>query len=164
MVGLLLPSDFLGRPGRNRAPFDVTAISNLTLCCFRRRPFEEMMAVTPHVADRLLDMTLDELDAARDWMMVLGRKGARERIASLLCILAHREAALGNRAGAGPLLIDIPLTRELMADCLGLTLETVSRQMSALKADGVIELETARRVRVPDLRRLESEADGEGSQ
>lgn len=41
MVGLLLPSDFLGRPGRDAAPYDVVAVSNLTLCCFRRKPFEK---------------------------------------------------------------------------------------------------------------------------
>ena len=66
MVGLLLPSDFLGRPGRDVAPYDVSAVSNLTLCCFRRKPFEALMTRTPHIAQRLLEMTLDELDAARE--------------------------------------------------------------------------------------------------
>jgi CRP/FNR family transcriptional regulator len=81
MVGLLLPSDFVGRPGRDSAAYNVVATTNIVMCCFRKKPFEEMMARTPHIAQRLLEMTLDELDAAREWMLVLGRKTAREKIA-----------------------------------------------------------------------------------
>ncbi len=150
MLGLLLPSDFIGRPGRTTCAYDVTAISDVTLCCFRRKPFEQLMISTPHVGERLLDMTLDELDAAREWMLILGRKTAREKIASLLAIIARREAAIGLTALRGPLSIDLPLTREAMADYLGLTLETVSRQMSALKRDGLIALEGKRKVMIPD--------------
>ena len=157
MVGLLLPSDFVGRPGRAAAPYDVTAATDLVMCCFRRKPFEEMMATTPHVAQRLLEMTLDELDAAREWMLLLGRKTAREKIASLLAIIARRDTGLKLRATRGQIAFDLPLTREEMADYLGLTLETVSRQMSALKRDGVISLEEKRRIVVPDFDLLSDE-------
>ena len=157
MVGLLLPSDFLGRPGRTHAPYDVTATTDLVMCCFRRKPFEEMMAATPHVAHRLLEMTLDELDAAREWMLLLGRKTAREKIASLLAIIARRTAGLAPSQPMGAIRFDLPLTREEMADYLGLTLETVSRQMSALKRDGVLELEEKRRIVVPDFSLLMEE-------
>ncbi len=164
MVGLLLPSDFVGRPGRAVAPYDVTATTDLVMCCFRRKPFEEMMGTTPHVAQRLLEMTLDELDAAREWMLLLGRKTAREKIASLLSILARRDVGLKKKASKGPISFDLPLTREEMADYLGLTLETVSRQMNALKRDGVVELEEKRRIVVPNFDRLTEEtgddADG----
>lgn len=154
MVGLLLPSDFIGRPGRQTSPYDVTAVSDVTLCCFRRKPFEQIMALTPHVAERLLTMSLDELDAAREWMLILGRKTAREKIASLLTIIARREAAGGLVRVKGAIVIDLALTREAMADYLGLTLETVSRQISALKSEGIIQLDGKRRVVVPDIRRL----------
>lgn len=158
MVGLLLPSDFVGRPGRPVAAFDVTATTDLVMCCFRKKPFEEMMAATPHIAQRLLEMTLDELDAAREWMLLLGRKTAREKIASLISIIARRDAALHLRRSKGKLAVDLPLTREEMADYLGLTIETVSRQISALKKDGVIELAGNRHVSIPDMDRLLEEA------
>lgn len=159
MVGLLLPSDFVGRPGRARAPYDVTATTDVMLCCFRREPFEAMIRETPHLAQRLLEMTLDELDAAREWMLLLGRKTAREKIASLLAILARRNATLQARAGSGgAITFDLPLTREAMSDYLGLTLETVSRQISALRRDGVIHLEGKRHITVPDMNRLLGEA------
>ena len=157
MVGLLLPSDFVGRPGRTTAPYDVTATTDLVMCCFRKKPFEDMMAATPHVAQRLLEMTLDELDAAREWMLLLGRKTAREKIASLLAIVARRNSGPKLRPAGGAIAFDLPLTREEMADYLGLTLETVSRQMSALKRDGVIELEEKRRIVVPDFDLLSDE-------
>jgi CRP/FNR family transcriptional regulator len=158
MVGLLLPSDFVGRPGRAMAAYDVTATTDLVMCCFRKKPFEDMMVTTPHVAQRLLEMTLDELDAAREWMLLLGRKTAREKIASLLAIIARRDATLRVKAPKGALVFELPLTREEMADYLGLTLETVSRQMSALKRDGVIRLEGKRLVTIPDFDLLLEEA------
>lgn len=157
MVGLLLPSDFIGRPGREQAPFDVVAVTDLTLCCFRKKPFETLMGSTPSIGGRLLQMTLDELDSAREWMLVLGRKTAREKIASLLMIIARRDAALHKRLPKDGMVFDLPLTREAMADYLGLTLETVSRQISALKKSGVIELQGKRQVHIPDLQRLVSE-------
>jgi CRP/FNR family transcriptional regulator, anaerobic regulatory protein len=158
MVGLLLPSDFVGRPGRQGAAYDVVATTDVVMCCFRKKPFEQMMESTPHIAHRLLQMTLDELDAAREWMLVLGRKTAREKIASLLAIIARRDATLHLSATKGPLVFDLPLTREAMADYLGLTLETVSRQISSLRRDGVIALEGKRHVTVPDFQRLLEEA------
>lgn len=158
MVGLLLPSDFVGRPGREMAPYNVIAATDVLMCCFRRKPFEEIMTATPHVAQRLLEMTLDELDAARHWMLLLGRKTAREKIASLISIIAGRDSALRLRSASGRMVVELPLTREAMADYLGLTLETVSRQVSALKRDGVIALQGNRTVIIPDFQRLQEEA------
>jgi CRP/FNR family transcriptional regulator, anaerobic regulatory protein len=152
MVGLLLPADFVGRPGRENAPYNVIATTELMMCCFRKKSFEKLIIDTPHISHRLLEMTLDELDAAREWMLLLGRKTAREKIASLLAIIARRDVALGLRFGQ--IGFDLPLTREAMSDYLGLTLETVSRQMSALKREGVIVLEGKRRIVIPDFERL----------
>ena len=155
MTGLLLPSDFLGRPGRAVAACDATAATDVTLCCFRRRPFEALMAETPHLSQRLLEMTLDELDAAREWMLLLGRKTARERIASFIAMIARR----GGTAGR---VLELPLSREAMADHLGLTIETVSRQIGALRRDGVIELAGTRGVVLCDPARLARECGDDG--
>ena len=89
-VGLLLASDFIGRPERVAIDFDVTATTDVVLCCFQRANFKAMLDCTPHLSHRLLEMTLDELDAARDWMLLLGRKTARERLASFFELLALR--------------------------------------------------------------------------
>jgi CRP/FNR family transcriptional regulator, anaerobic regulatory protein len=154
MVGLLLPSDFLGRPDRTTTAYDVTAKTDLVMCCFRRQPFAKLMATTPHIAQRLLEKTLDDLDVARDWMLLLGRKTARERIATFLAMLAQRQDSLKAVPAKGPQTLDLPLTREEMADCLGLTLETVSRQISALKRAGIIQLADHHALTVLDPARL----------
>ena len=132
-------------------------MTDLTLCCFRKKPFEDMMEKTPAIGTRLLQMTLDELDSAREWMLVLGRKTAREKIASLVAILARRDAALQKKPPRDGMSFELPLTREAMADYLGLTLETVSRQVSALKKSGVVVLEGKRRIVIPSLQALIAE-------
>ncbi|WP_299560782.1 transcriptional regulator FnrL [uncultured Sulfitobacter sp.] len=161
MVGLLLPSDFIGRPGRRQIEFDVTATSEVTLCCFERRPFERLVEETPNVAQRLMELALDELDAARDWMLLLGRKTAREKIATFIEMLARRSNPDGT---ADPSRLALPMTRDQIANYLGLTLETVSRQFSALKKDGIIDFTDRRSFTVTDLAALHDEtgddADG----
>lgn len=149
-VGLMFSSDFLGRPGRAVAPYDAVAVTPVRLCLFARSRFERLLRETPELEKRLLEMTLDELDAARDWMLLLGRKTAREKIATFLTILARRAAARANAAPGDGIRFELPLTREAVADYLGLTIETVSRQITALRKAGIIELVDARNIRVTD--------------
>lgn len=138
MVGMLLPSDFIGRPGRRTIEFDVTAVTETTLCCFDREPFERLVRDVPHISQRLVEIALDELDAARDWMLLLGRKTAREKIASFLeMLMRRRNATVTQPVEATQLLL--PLTREEIANYLGLTLETVSRQLNAFKKEGIVD-------------------------
>ena len=162
IVGLLLPSDFIGRPGRDTVAHDVTAVTEVTLCSFRRKPFEDLLVNMPHVQVRLLEMTLDELDAARDWMLLLGRKTAREKIASFLLLIAQRSISNSDEKLANSVCIELPLSRETMATYLGLTIETVSRQFTALRKDGLISLEGTRTVTVPDVSELSAEVGDSG--
>ncbi|MEM8752865.1 MAG: Crp/Fnr family transcriptional regulator [Pseudomonadota bacterium] len=162
MLGLLLPSDFVGRPGRSVARMDVTAVSEVLLCKFRRSDFEAMIEDTPSISQRLLEIMMDELDDAHQWMLILGRKTAREKIASFLAIIARRQLPHDRLFAAPRLVFELPITREAMADYLGLTLETVSRQISALKKEGVIEIEGLRQVVVPSFDRLLNETGDSG--
>jgi CRP/FNR family transcriptional regulator len=161
MVGLLLPSDFIGRPGRTQIEFDVTATTDVTLCRFERKPFERLVIETPHVAQRLMELALDELDAARDWMLLLGRKTAREKIATFIDMLARRNI---TGAHGADITLEIPMTRDQIANYLGLTLETVSRQFNALKKEGVISFSGRKHIEVVDLGALRhatgDDADG----
>lgn len=162
MVGLLLPSDFIGRPGRSEIEFDVTATTDVTLCCFKHRPFENLVDSTPHLSQRLMELALDELDAARDWMLLLGRKTAREKIATFIEMLVIRSRTADAKDSVQDLAL--PLTRDQIANYLGLTLETVSRQFNALKKEGILSFSDRRQFTVLDLARLHDEtgddADG----
>ena len=154
VVGLLLQSDFMGRPNRSTIAHDVTAATDVTLCCFRKKPFEQLLLDMPHVGERLLEMALDELDAARDWMLLLGRKTAREKVASFLVLVMRRSANPDAKTLGDVSRIELPLSREMGANFLGLTIETVSRQFSGLRKEGVIDLEGARSILIKDPQRL----------
>ena len=126
------------------------------ICAFPNTAFERLAGEYPGLQHRLFQHTLDELDAARDWMLLLGRKTATEKVASFLYMLARRSAMVGcKHFGGGEVVsFELPLTRADMADYLGLTIETVSRQLTKLKTSHVIRLGSNRLVEVPDLQRL----------
>jgi len=160
MVGLLMPSDFVGRHDRATVAYEVVAATEVTFCLFRRGEFRQMLNDTPHVMERMLQMSLDELDAARDWMILLGRKTAREKVATLLANILRRAASSGH-----PLRAELPLTRDAMASYLGLTIETVSRQITALRKEGIIQMQGHRGISCADLAALMTAAgdDEDGS-
>jgi CRP/FNR family transcriptional regulator len=157
IVGLQFASDFIGRPFAARNPFFAEAASTVEICCFRKKPFEDLVRDIPDLEHRLFQHTLDELDAAREWMVLLGRKSAEERIASFLVMVVQRATLIGCGShiqhpgiGVGAVNIDLPLTRAEIADYLGLTIETVSRQFTRLKQRGVILLKSGRQISIPD--------------
>ncbi len=160
VVGLLLPSDFIGRPGREYVDFDVTAVTDVTLCQFQRKPFEALVEEVPHISQRMMEMALDELNAAREWMVLLGRKTAREKIATFLEMVVRRSTIPSHAVKQ----YTLPLTREEIANFLGLTLETISRQLSAMKKEGIVAFEGRRNFVIKDLAALHlasgDDADG----
>lgn len=112
------------------------------------------MKESPGLEHRLFKQTLNELDDARDWMVTLGRKSASEKVASFLLMIARNiDPALDPSAQSTS--FDLPLTRADIADFLGLTIETVSRQLTRLRSDGVIRIENNRHVTVDNLNRLQ---------
>ena len=156
IVGLQFPGQFVGRPGGKPSPFLAEAASDVELCCFAGTSFEAAMRENRELEHVVMQQTLDELDVARQWMFVLGRKTAQEKVASLLLLMAHH---LASEPGAIPsankaIEFELPLSRTEMGEYLGLTIETVSRQMSNLKAHSVISIRGARVVSVPDLAAL----------
>lgn len=164
IVGLQFPSDFLGRPYRARSPYFAEAANDVTLCTFERGQFERLVKETPGIERRLFEHTLDELDAAQEWMVLLGRKSATEKVASFLLMVAKRTQLVGCTHAAGTAdanRFELPLSRSEIADYLGLTIETVSRQITGLKRQGVIVLDGTRSVVVPDLPKLARLAEQE---
>jgi len=166
-IGLMHPGNFLGRPGKDHAVYAIEAITDVTLCGFERKGFERLLLKAPELNDRLLEMMLNELDLARDWMLTLGRKTARERTCSLLVHLVYQQnSSIKDRTSSEDLIVDIIMTREQFGDFLALTLETVSRQFTLLKKDGFISPVGKTTFAIPDFRALIEEAgddtDGDG--
>jgi len=118
---------------------------------------DRMISQSPGVEHRLLKQTLKELDEARDWIVTLGRKTAAERVATFLLLIARNidPNAHPDRRSTS---FTFALSRADIADFLGLTIETVSRQITKLRADSVIEIEDNRHVTIADLARLRARA------
>lgn len=160
MVGLLMPPDCLGRVYGKTNTYFAEAATKVELCCFPRRRFEQMLDMFPNLKQRLLEQTLDELDSARDWMVLLGRKTAEERVASLFLALASR-AEIDRQSDAEDAqerLLELHLRRDEIADFLGMSYETVCRQITALQKQGLITRLGRRRFSVADLAALEQAA------
>ena len=156
IVGVVYPSDFIGRPFGKESPFSVTALTDAEVCLFPRSAFDAFAREHPDLQHKLLQRTLDELDRARQWMLLLGRKTASERIATLLIEISERLGESGC-AAIVPFLdrFELPMDRRQMGDILGLTIETVSRQLTKLKQANLIDLPDRRTVLIRDRRRLE---------
>ncbi|MGE3775312.1 MAG: Crp/Fnr family transcriptional regulator [Gammaproteobacteria bacterium] len=152
IVGLQFAPDFLGRLYGKESAVTAEAASQVDLCRVPRAALEKLVADNPALERRLMQQTLRELDEARDWMVTLGRKTASEKVASFLYLIAtHLDPASGSRRA-----FDLPLTRADIADFLGLTIETVSRQLSKLRAERIIEITNNRHVEVTNLATLKS--------
>ncbi len=143
IVGLLFPGDFVGQLFRNEASLTVTTLSDADLCIYPRQKFESALDTHLPLERMLLQRTMRALDDARDRMLSLGRKSAGERVAGFLLEMADRCDATGPQAS-----FDLPLTRGQIADVLGLTIETVSRQLTHFKREGLISLPSARAVEI----------------
>lgn len=156
IVGIVFSSDFIGRPFGQQSPYSVTALTDAELCIFSRSTFDSFARQHPELEHKLLRRTLNELDRAHEWMLLLGKKTATERIATLLLEMSVRMGETGCTADQNGLdAFELPLDRQQMGDVLGLTIETVSRQLSRLKADGVIQLPDRRTVSIRDRARLQ---------
>lgn len=149
LVGLQFAPDFLGRLFGRESAVTAEAASEVELCVVSRAALERMMATVPALEHRLMQQTLRELDEARDWMVTLGRKTAEEKVASFLHLIAtHIDPASD---GAATLSFELPLSRADIADFLGLTIETVSRQLTRLRQRSTIRISNNRSVEIADL-------------
>jgi CRP/FNR family transcriptional regulator len=158
IVGVVYPSDFIGRPFGATTRHTATALTDARVCVFSRADFDGFAESHPALEHKLLTRTLSELDRTRRWMLLLGRKGAAEKIATFLLDMSERLA--DPRSEAAPQrpsdCFELPFSRQQVADILGLTIETVSRQLTGLKREGVIELPSRRAVVIRDRAALES--------
>jgi CRP/FNR family transcriptional regulator len=158
IAGFVFPGDFLGITMEEEHAFTAEAVTASELCRFPRARFDDFVEAHPHLERRLYALAAHELAAARQQLVLLGRKTAAERVASFLLMLASRADAEGE-AEAGDEVV-LPMSRNDIADYLGLRIETVSRELSALKAARLIQLTGTHRIRLVDRDRLEELAEG----
>jgi len=156
VTGFLFAGDFLGLAHGEVYAYSAEALGASTLCRFPRAKLESLLDRFPRMERRLLDMASHELAVAQDQMLLLGRKTAKEKIASFLLMLAWRQQRRGQ--GADP--VALPMSRTDIGDFLGLATETVSRTFTQLKTAGHIFLLSGNRVEVRNVGELERLSEG----
>jgi CRP/FNR family transcriptional regulator, anaerobic regulatory protein len=148
---------FVG-PGVSAASaFSVEAIERLRVCRFTRSSLGALLNRFPAMERRLLDMAASALAAAQEQMLLLGRKTARERLASFLMIQSRQATAFG---ASRERMIRLPMSRLDIADYLGLTTETVCRTLAQLRIEGIVEFLTPSKLVIRDATALECLAHG----
>jgi CRP/FNR family transcriptional regulator, anaerobic regulatory protein len=138
IIGFLMAGDFLGFAVRDSYAYSAEAVTPVRLCRFPRKKLDELFSRYPMMEKRLLRLAANELAVAQDLMLLLGRKTAKERLATFLLLLSDRAKRLG--AAANP--VALPMSRTDIADYLGLTTETVSRAFTQLRNSKLIRLDT----------------------
>ena len=147
-----LPGDLFGlEAAEARHHLSAEAVADTVLVCYPRRAVEAMADRHGALGRRLREVALQGLRRAHETMFLLGRKAAGERVAAFLLEMAARAPADASRAEGAR--VALPMTRADIADHLGLTIETVSRNMARLCRDGTIA-STRRGVEIRDRRAL----------
>ena len=131
---------FLGLAVSSTYAFSAEALEPMRVCRFSRSKLRTLLDDYPAMEQRLLEVASNELVAAQEQMLLLGRKTARERLASFLIARATMPTSCLAREPELAELIRLPMTRADIADYLGLTIETISRSLTRFKTEGLIEI------------------------
>ncbi len=156
ITGFAGPGHFLGLAVSSVYAFSAEAIDAVRFCRFSRPKLKKLLVEFPRLEQRLLEVAANELVAAQEQMLLLGRKTARERLASFLLM----QLAPGPACGAGRERIALAMTRGDIADYLGLTIETVSRTLSRLRVERMIDIPNTNDVTILNCNALRSLAGG----
>jgi CRP/FNR family transcriptional regulator, anaerobic regulatory protein len=158
VIGLMFQDDLLCGMFKPQQTCSAEAATDLELCAIPLEVLTSMTAEAPGLERVLFRGALAELEAGHDWILLLRGCSAYQRVAGFLRLLAKR----GQQSEAGATHFSLPLSRAEIASFLGITIETVSRQITLLRKKGVIELPVSRDSReviVPSLTLLSAHAE-----
>lgn len=156
ITGFANGGNFLGLAVSDTYAFSAEAIDTVRYCRFPRVRLRMLMRDFPRMEERLLKFASTELVAAQEQMLLLGRKSARERVASFL-LARSRLAPAGQRS---PVYFVLPMARGDIADYLGITIETVVRTLKKLRDERIIEITNTSEIEISDQAALRCLANG----
>lgn len=123
------------------------AVSDCCVVAYRRRGLEAMVSHDDRLGRWFFSHAMTSMASAREHLLLLGRGSAAQKLAAFLLEVAAHD---------GNIVVDLAMSRQDIADYLGLTIETVSRTLSQLERDGLIGLPAARRVVLKNRRALKT--------
>jgi CRP/FNR family nitrogen fixation transcriptional regulator len=142
-----LPGDVFGLELEDAHVLSAEAVNDAEVSVVRRSLIERAAAQDVDAAQALMRLMSRQLATAREHTLVLGRKGADERVAAFLLEIGARLSPKRE--------IELPMSRADIADYLALTIETVSRSFTQMERDNAIELPSSRHVVLRDRFALE---------
>jgi CRP/FNR family transcriptional regulator len=147
ILGFSYPGDFIGLTRENFFEYSVQSLTKADIREFPIAEFNRMSEQSPELKTNITRIGGSVFSHAIDQVFALGQKKAHERCCYLLQEIANRDV------GPEDCVVELPMTRQDIADYLGLTMETVSRAFRRLRNDGVIDIEGNHRVRLllPDV-------------
>jgi CRP/FNR family transcriptional regulator len=151
---------FLGLAVSTTYAFGAEALEPMKVCRFSRSKLRTLLDDFPAMEKRLLEVASNELVAAQEQMLLLGRKTARERLASFLIARAAMPSNCPARDPQMAAVIKLPMMRSDIGDYLGLTVETVSRTLMRFKSEGLIEIPAPGDIAIRNYAALEGMATG----
>lgn len=157
IIALHLPGDALDFQNLylNVSDHSVQMLTRGQVATIPRASLQDLASTRPAVGHAIMIKTLVEASIFREWVLNVGRRKARERMAHVLCELGCRLDAVGLTNENG---YELPMTQEELADTLGLTPVHVNRTLKTLEADGLI-VRNRRSISFPDWDRMRHVAD-----
>ena len=155
ILSLVHPAGFVGEMFSAVAHHDVVALADSEVCLFPADRYSLAVERFPALGRALLRRSAEDLFASRSLIDLMGRRTALQRVAGFLKAMAD---AASNSPCHPAERFDLPLSRGDMAGMLGLTIETVSRQIGRLEKEGAIARDGARGIRLRDAALLERRA------
>lgn len=157
VTGFHLPGELLGIDAINtdRHPCSAEALETTEICEIPYHALEDLAHKVPGLQHQLLRMMSREIARDQQMLMTLGRMAAEERVASCLLSFSQRHARLGRDKSR----FKLSMSRQDLGDYLGLALETVSRLLSHLQEEGLIEV-SGRHITIRDAHRLRTLGGG----
>jgi CRP/FNR family transcriptional regulator len=137
IIGLLVPTDLYGRLFDGPSNYRIQALSSSRILSFPRAVLEQVLQENPEAERLFLVHLLDEVDAAREWLLLISGRKAVNRLASFLSILARRSR---HKRIGGLLAVHVTLSRKDMAHYLGARPETLSRAFRELEVRGILRI------------------------
>jgi len=155
ILAFVFPGDFIGFTSEDNYHYGISAISSVEACCFERTALEALIEKYPTMDRKLRFTLIRAMDATFELLFALGRKDATQKVASFVWYISYRLSRLRQPED----LVRLPMSRADIADCLGLTIETVSRVFTTLRQSGIIHLHGANDVEIIDMQQLMSVGD-----
>jgi CRP-like cAMP-binding protein len=157
IVALHIPGDALDFQNiyLDVSDHNVQTLTRAELALIARSDIQNLAQPRPAIAHAIMTSILVEASIFREWVLNVGRRSARQRLAHVLCEWAIRLEAQGLTEQYG---YDLPMTQEQLADTLGLTPVHVNRTIKALESEGLI-VRDKRRISFPDWKRLREVGD-----